>query len=84
MGNPKRSGKQSSNSRTSRSRASAGLVIKKKVPVDTEDFTELTNDVNRETLAENIGAPEGDVPNTAAVPRADGDHSDSDISSNVH
>ena len=48
MGNPRRGGKQSSNSGTSRSPASADLVIKKRVSGDAEDFTEPTYDINRD------------------------------------
>ena len=64
MGNPKRGGKQSSNSGTSRSQAPDGLVIKKMVPDDTEEFTILTNDVNRDTsdsdISSNVHRTRGD------------------------
>ena len=48
---------------------------------------DLSNQVDRDTLAENVGSHEGDIPESssvASVPRAEGDHSDSQTSSRGH
>ena len=72
MGNSKRDGKQSSNSGSNKPSASADLKIKKMIPPNPEDFMEEADDVNRDTLAENIGSHDGDIPEAASavsVPR---------------
>ena len=52
---PKRcGGKQRSISAPIKSSASADLVIKKKEPDNPEDYLDLSDEVDRDTLAENI------------------------------
>ena len=75
MGNPKRTNKLSSNSGSNNLSASADFKIKNRKPTDTENFMDLSNEVDRDTL--------DDIPESssvASVPRTKGDHSDSDSS----
>ena len=50
MGNPRKGGKHSSNSGTSKSLASVGYRILKAIPTNPEDFMEESDEVNRDTL----------------------------------
>ena len=87
MGNPKRTYKQNSNSESNKPSASTDLKIKKTKPKYPEDYMELSNEVDRDTLAENVGSHRGDTPETsslASVPRTEGDYSDSETSSKGH
>ena len=56
MGPKKNSNKQSSSSVSNKSSASAGLRILKATPSNIEDYTEETDDVNRDKLATDVGA----------------------------
>ena len=79
--------KQSSISSPVKSSASVDLVIKKKEPDNPEDYMDLSNDVDRDTLAENIGQQKSDepeIPSLASVPRTERVRSDSETSSKSH
>ena len=87
MGPKNRSGKKSSISEPIKSSASADLVIKKKQPDNPEDYMDLSNEVDRDTLAENIGSQksgEPEMPSLASVYRTERDRSDSETSSKGH
>ena len=84
MGKPKRTTKQSSNSESNKPSASADFKIQKSEPAYPEDYMDLSNEVDRDTFAENVGSHEGEIPESssvASVPRTEGDHSDSETSS---
>ena len=66
-----------------KSTASADLLIKKKEPVYPEDYMDLPDEVDRDTLAENVGSQEGGEPETkslASVLRTKRERFDSEIS----
>ena len=50
-----------------KSSASADLLIKKKEPDNPEDYMDLPDKVDRDTLAENAGSQESDEPETASL-----------------
>ena len=90
MGPKKSGGKQSSISVPIKSSASADLLIKKKEPDNPEDNMNLSDEVDRDTLAENVGSQDvgcSDEPETASlasVPRTERERSDSETSSEGH
>ena len=59
MGNPERVGKQSLNSGSNKLSASVELKFKNSKITNPEVFMEETNDLNSETLAENVGVMYG-------------------------
>ena len=87
MGPKYKSGKKSWISETIKSSASADLLIRKKEPEYPEDYLDLSNEVDRDTLAENSGSHSGDEPDVASlasVPRTVRERSGSETSSKGH
>ena len=79
MGFKKIGGKQSSISVPIKPSASADLVIKKKEPGNPEDYMDLSNEVDRDTLAENIGPQksfEPEILSSASVHRTERNRSE--------
>ena len=87
MGSKNKSGKKSSSSETIQSSASADLLTKKKEPEFPEDYYDLTDEVDRDTLAEYSGSHLSDEPvvtSVTSVTKAVIERSGSDTSSKGH